>query len=116
MSAPCPRPPSVPPPPPASQQPHRGAQSADHEASCCPWKDEEAWAIAFSVPTATPGLKLLCSDYLASDNDPWTRPISSQHKMVETLTVFADVFVPGGGRPNTINGKGTFAFLEKHLR
>lgn len=56
---------------------------------------EEAWAIAFSVPTATPGLKLLCSDYLASDNDPWTRPISSQHKMVETLTVFDDVFVPG---------------------
>lgn len=55
---------------------------------------EEDWAIAFSVPTATPGLKLLCSDYLASDNDPWTRPISSQHKMVETLTVFDDVFVP----------------------
>ena len=55
---------------------------------------EEDWAIAFAVPTATPGLKLLCSDYLASDNDTWTRPISSQHKMVETLTVFDDVFVP----------------------
>ncbi len=55
---------------------------------------EEDWAIAFAIPIPTPGLKLLCSDYLHSDNDPWTRPISSQHKMVETLTVFDDVFVP----------------------
>ncbi len=55
---------------------------------------EEDWAIAFAVPPATPGLKLLCSDYLASENDPWTRPISSSHKMVETLTIFDDVFVP----------------------
>lgn len=55
---------------------------------------EEDWAIAFAIPIATPGLKLLCSDYLYSDNDKWTRPISSEHKMVETLTVFDDVFVP----------------------
>ena len=55
---------------------------------------EEDWAIGFALPLATPGLKLFCSDYLASDNDPWTRPISSSHKMVETLTVFDDVFVP----------------------
>ncbi|MCY4085828.1 MAG: gamma-aminobutyrate dehydratase [Actinomycetia bacterium] len=55
---------------------------------------EEDWAIGFALPLATPGLKLFCSDFLASDNDPWTRPISSSHKMVETLTVFDDVFVP----------------------
>jgi aromatic ring hydroxylase len=55
---------------------------------------EEDWAIAFAVPVATPGVKLYCSDYLHADGDPWTRPVSSQHKMIETLTVFDDVFVP----------------------
>jgi aromatic ring hydroxylase len=55
---------------------------------------EEDWAIAFAVPVATPGVKLYCSDYLHADADTWTRPVSSRHKMIETLTVFDDVFVP----------------------
>jgi aromatic ring hydroxylase len=55
---------------------------------------EEDWAVAFAVPVATPGVKLFCSDYLHVPDDPWALPISSQHKMVETLTVFDDVFVP----------------------
>lgn len=55
---------------------------------------EEDWAVAFAVPVATPGVKLFCSDYLHGADDPWTHPISAKHKMVETLTVFDDVFVP----------------------
>ncbi len=55
---------------------------------------EEDWAIAFAVPVATPGVKLFCSDFLHAENDPWTRPISAEHRMIETLTVFDDVFVP----------------------
>lgn len=55
---------------------------------------EEDWAIAFAVPVATPGVKLICSDYLHADGDPWNRPVSARHKMIETLTVFDDVFVP----------------------
>ncbi len=55
---------------------------------------EEDWAVAFAVPIATPGLRLFCSDYLHSSDDPWARPVSSRHKMIETLTVFDDVFVP----------------------
>jgi 4-hydroxybutyryl-CoA dehydratase/vinylacetyl-CoA-Delta-isomerase len=55
---------------------------------------EENWAIAFAVPVGTPGVKLYCSDFLHADADPWTRPVSSGHKMIETLTVFDDVFVP----------------------
>ncbi|HZR93679.1 MAG TPA: 4-hydroxyphenylacetate 3-hydroxylase N-terminal domain-containing protein [Gaiellaceae bacterium] len=55
---------------------------------------EEEWAVAFAVPVATPGVRLLCSDYLHGTDDPWTRPVSSRHKMIETLTVFDDVFVP----------------------
>jgi 4-hydroxybutyryl-CoA dehydratase/vinylacetyl-CoA-Delta-isomerase len=55
---------------------------------------EEDWAVAFAVPVATPGVKLFCSDYLHVPDDEWALPISSQHKMIETLTVFDDVFVP----------------------
>jgi aromatic ring hydroxylase len=56
--------------------------------------DEEDWAVAFALPVATPGVKLICSDYLHGSDDPWAMPISSRHKMIETLTVFDDVFVP----------------------
>lgn len=55
---------------------------------------EEDWAVAFAVPVATPGVKLFCSDYLHGTDDPFTQPISSGRKMIETLTVFEDVFVP----------------------
>lgn len=55
---------------------------------------EEDWAVAFAVPVATPGVKLICSDFLHAETDPWTRPVSARHRMVETLTVFDDVFVP----------------------
>ncbi|MGL6279853.1 MAG: 4-hydroxyphenylacetate 3-hydroxylase N-terminal domain-containing protein [Gaiella sp.] len=55
---------------------------------------EEDWAVAFAVPVATPGLRLICSDFLHADTDEWTRPVSARHRMIETLTVFEDVFVP----------------------
>jgi 4-hydroxybutyryl-CoA dehydratase / vinylacetyl-CoA-Delta-isomerase len=55
---------------------------------------EEDWAGAFALPVATPGLKLFCSDFLHGTEDAFTHPISSGRKMIETLTVFEDVFVP----------------------
>src|SRR5258708_20083998 len=55
---------------------------------------DEAWSMAFAIPIATPGLRLYPSDFLHRLEDPWARPISTAHKMVETLTVFDDVFVP----------------------
>lgn len=55
---------------------------------------DEAWSLAFAIPVATPGLRLYASDFLHGTEDPWTRPISTSHKMVETLTVFDDVFIP----------------------
>jgi 4-hydroxybutyryl-CoA dehydratase/vinylacetyl-CoA-Delta-isomerase len=79
---------------------------------------EEDWAVAFAVPVATPGLKLFCSDYLHADDDPWTHPISSRHKMIETLTVFDDVFVPwervfvDGDR--AAGGELALTFVEYH--
>ena len=79
---------------------------------------EEDWAVAFAVPVATPGLKLYCSDFLHADADDWTRPISSRHKMIETLTVFDDVFVPWErvflDRDTRGAGRLALTFVEHH--
>jgi 4-hydroxybutyryl-CoA dehydratase/vinylacetyl-CoA-Delta-isomerase len=81
-------------------------RGAKVHTSCTPYVDEvivlpsrsmgegdEAWSVAFAVPANTRGLKMYTSDFLEG-SDPFTRPISTTHKMVETLTVFDDVFVP----------------------
>jgi aromatic ring hydroxylase len=58
------------------------------------------------------------SDFLHGSNEPFTHPISTEHKMVETLTVFDDVFVPWErvffhGRPD-LAGAAALAFVEFH--
>lgn len=52
------------------------------------------YAVAFAVPIDTPGLKLLASPYGSHSKNSFEHPLSSRHKMVESLTVFDDVFVP----------------------
>ncbi len=52
------------------------------------------YAVAFAIPVQTPGLKMICSPYGAPRAGGHDHPITSQHKMMETLTVFDDVFVP----------------------
>jgi aromatic ring hydroxylase len=54
------------------------------------------YAVSFAVPLDTPGLMLLASPYdsTALHASPQENPISSRHKMMETTTVFNDVFVP----------------------
>jgi aromatic ring hydroxylase len=54
------------------------------------------YAVAFAVPANTPGLRMLASPYGDSQagSGPFERPISARHKMMETLTIFDDVFVP----------------------
>jgi len=79
---------------------------------------DEPWSVAFAVPAATPGLRMYASDFLHGTEDPWTRPISATHKMVETLTVFDDVFVPWErvffyNRPD-IAGASALTFVEFH--
>jgi 4-hydroxybutyryl-CoA dehydratase / vinylacetyl-CoA-Delta-isomerase len=99
--------------------------------SCTPYVDEvivlpsrsmgpgdEPWSLAFAVPVATPGLRLYASDYLHGTDDPYTRPISTNHKMVETLTVFDNVFVPWdrvffADRPD-LAGATALTFVEFH--
>lgn len=55
---------------------------------------DKDYAVAFAIPVNTPGLKMLCSPYGAPRESTFDHPISAQHKMTETLTVFDDVFVP----------------------
>jgi len=56
--------------------------------------EDKPYAIAFALPINTPGLKLIASPHGSSKKDSFEHPISARHKMMETLTVFEDVFVP----------------------
>ena len=58
-------------------------------------EDDRAYAVAFAVPIDTPGLTLVASPYLATEGKLESEhPLSAKRKMVETLTLFDDVFVP----------------------
>src|SRR5579859_2961310 len=52
------------------------------------------YAVAFAIPVATPGLKLIASPYDTHPKNRFEHPLSAKHKMFETMTVFDDVFVP----------------------
>ena len=56
--------------------------------------DEGDWSIAFALPVDTPGLRLIASPFGDNASHPGERPISAVRKMMETVTVFEDVFVP----------------------
>jgi aromatic ring hydroxylase len=56
---------------------------------------DKDYALAFAIPLDTRGLTLIASPYLSTAGKrPGEFPISAEHKMVETLTIFDDVFVP----------------------
>ncbi len=57
-------------------------------------KDDSEYSVSFAVPVNTPGLKLIASPLGAADEDGFHYPISSKHRMVDSLTIFDDVFVP----------------------
>src|SRR6266851_5887978 len=56
--------------------------------------EDKDYAVAFAVPVNSPGLKLIASTHGSSPKNAFEHPISARHKMMETLTVFDDVFVP----------------------
>ena len=80
--------------------------------------DDADYAVAFAVPIATPGLSLYISSYSAGDRKPFEFPLSSRHKMLETLTVFDDVFVPWervfACREPAVAGPLALTFVEYH--
>jgi len=104
---------------------------AKAHTSCTPYVDEiivlpsrsmgpgdESWSVAFAVSAATNGLRMYTSDFLHGTDELFTRPISAKHKMVETLTVFDNVFVPWErvffhSRPD-LAGAAALTFVEYH--
>jgi aromatic ring hydroxylase len=56
--------------------------------------EDRAYAVAFAVPANAKGLRLVASPYGSHKKNAFEHPISAQHKMMETLTIFEDVFVP----------------------
>jgi 4-hydroxybutyryl-CoA dehydratase/vinylacetyl-CoA-Delta-isomerase len=106
----------------------RGAKA---HTSCAPYVDhlivlpsramgseDGPWSVAFTVPVATPGVRLYAADFLGGTEDAFAQPISSRHRMIETLTVFDDVFVPWdqvffANRPD-LTGPAALTFVEFH--
>jgi aromatic ring hydroxylase len=52
------------------------------------------YAVAFAIPVNTPGLKLVASPYGGAPKSEFDAPLSAERKMMETITIFDDVFVP----------------------
>ena len=79
---------------------------------------DKDYAVAFCIPLNTRGLKMIASPYGRGHGSSFTHPVSSGHKMMETLTIFDDVFVPNDRV--FLNGEWQFAgalaktFVEFH--
>jgi aromatic ring hydroxylase len=52
------------------------------------------YALSFAVPVNAKGLKFIASPFSGGGDSPIDHPVSSRHKIADTLTVFDDVFVP----------------------
>src|SRR5262245_19459678 len=81
-------------------------------------ESDKDYAVAFCIPLNTPGLKMIASPYGGGHDSRFTHPVSAGHKMMETLTIFEDVFVPN--ERVFLNGEWQFAgplaktFVEFH--
>ena len=81
---------------------------------------DKDYAVSFAVPLDTPGLVLLTSafDSHGSQSSAVELPISAKHKMMETTTVFDNVFVPWErvflAGEHEFAGPLALAFVEHH--
>jgi aromatic ring hydroxylase len=76
------------------------------------------YAVAFAIPIATPGLTLYVSPYSTGERNEFDHPLSSRHKLLESLTVFDNVRVPKervflNRRPD-LAGPLAIAFVDFH--
>ncbi|MCH8924335.1 MAG: hypothetical protein IIA67_14445, partial [Planctomycetes bacterium] len=69
-----------------------------HELVVLPTKamgeGEEDYAVAFSVPTATKGIKIINRNYAEPGRSVFDYPVSGRRNMPEGFVIFDDVFVP----------------------
>lgn len=83
-------------------------------------ESDRDYAVSFAIPLDTPGLVLLASAYDSHGplSSPVEQPISGRHKMMETTTVFNDVFVPWDrvflAGEHAFAGPLALAFVEHH--
>jgi aromatic ring hydroxylase len=63
--------------------PTRALRASDHD-----------YAVAFAISPETPGLKMICRAGALAQEDSLDAPMSGRFSLVETLTIFDDVFVP----------------------
>jgi aromatic ring hydroxylase len=81
---------------------------------------DREYAVSFAIPIATPGLTLLASAYDSSapQGSPVEHPIGARHKMMETTTIFEEVFVPWDrvflAGEHEFAGPLALAFVEHH--
>src|SRR5690242_14596297 len=52
------------------------------------------YAVSFAIPVDTPGLKLVCRGFAGEEMDEFEAPVSSHDDLMESFTIFDDVFVP----------------------
>ena len=52
------------------------------------------YAICFSIPMSTPGLKFVCRDSFSSQRDPWDYPLSTRFDEMDAVVIFDDVEIP----------------------
>jgi 4-hydroxybutyryl-CoA dehydratase / vinylacetyl-CoA-Delta-isomerase len=76
------------------------------------------YAVSFAIPIDTPGLNLYVSPYSAGERNDFDFPLSSRHKLLESLTVFDDVRVPKDrvflNRQPELAGPVALAFVDYH--
>ncbi|MBI3454566.1 MAG: gamma-aminobutyrate dehydratase [Candidatus Rokubacteria bacterium] len=77
---------------------HTTNSVAANELICIPTRAlgeaDRDYAVAFAVPVNAKGVKLIASPFTATGRSRFHHPVSAEHKMIETLTVLDDVFVP----------------------
>jgi aromatic ring hydroxylase len=56
---------------------------------------EEKYALAFGIPTDTPGLKFICREPFDDGTmSPWDHPLGSRFEEPDAMVVFDDVLIP----------------------
>ena len=56
----------------------------------------DAYALAFSIPMTTPGMKILCRDNFSTPRQAYDHPISGRFDEQDAFVIFDDVEVPRG--------------------
>jgi 4-hydroxybutyryl-CoA dehydratase/vinylacetyl-CoA-Delta-isomerase len=57
-------------------------------------EEDRDYAVSFAIPVETPGVKLVCRGFSGEGASDFEAPVSSHDDLMESLTIFDDVFVP----------------------